>query len=542
MSDRPAAIIDFDRAVGMYINVVPRVVESGKVSDLFAEIQAENLRSLPHQYMSLDEITGGEDQADLAQPFNNLLAVQSYRWDTVASDELVIEALHSDLTSNYPVTCIVDLYGDWNVVLRNRHGSLSPAAAEWFIDGFLQLLQQFRELETDDIFDPFVALDKLPPPPVESILRTTDKETRFVLPRNGTELTLAEIWADLLPADRIGVDDDFFELGGTSFLALKLFARIERRFGKRLSPSLLLSRRTIRQIALLLSGASENRDWNNLVPLRIRGKLSPVFCFHAGEGNVLLYQSLVKHLNPERPVYALQPNGIDGEAELDGTIEKMAAHYLAEIDRLDVDGPLILLAYCYSGAICVEIGRQLLNAGRPAPVIICTDADPPNIQRIPEIRGFRMPGSPIWYWGHLRLGRWATVREQIAADFLPKKWLSEDLRVRLKTLRLRQNLLRAFFDYEWPQDYGFPILFIQSSELRTWKKYQHIIQEWEKLAGGALTVRDVEAQHATLYHEPAVADMARHIEQYLQESTGINTSLQAQESNGTGRFTRQSAG
>ncbi|MCP4132268.1 MAG: HAD-IIIC family phosphatase, partial [bacterium] len=67
----------------------------------------------------------------------------------------------------------------------------------------------------------------------ESIKRLPEKKTRlvsteYVAPRNETEETLADIWREVLKVERIGINDDFFDLGGHSLKATKVVSRISR--------------------------------------------------------------------------------------------------------------------------------------------------------------------------------------------------------------------------------------------------------------------------------------------------------------------------
>ena len=52
-------------------------------------------------------------------------------------------------------------------------------------------------------------------------------EQAYIAPQNELERTLTDIWANLLNLDRVGVDDNFFDLGGTSLYVLELISTIE---------------------------------------------------------------------------------------------------------------------------------------------------------------------------------------------------------------------------------------------------------------------------------------------------------------------------
>ena len=85
----------------------------------------------------------------------------------------------------------------------------------------------------------------LPPPELER----DDRGTPYLGPRTATERALSEIWASVLGFDRVGIDDNFFELGGQSLEALRLVARIQDTFGKRIGPAALFQHTTIASLA-----------------------------------------------------------------------------------------------------------------------------------------------------------------------------------------------------------------------------------------------------------------------------------------------------
>ena len=506
VSGRPAEIPQFEAVAGMYVNVLPKVIDLEQGGSFFADIQRANGLSQPHQYLSAEQLYG-----EAGLPFNSLLTVQNYPWNELTAGDLRVIEYRGDMTSTYPLTAVVVLRREWELVLRYRPDSLTEARVEWLAKGFRSLLRRLVDGPAAESFAE-KAGGELPPVPGAGEKYSA---TPYAPPRTATQLELLRIWSDLLPTERIGIDGDFFDHGGTSFMALRLFGRIEERFGRKLSPAILLSHRTVRALATLLDETDDTGQWNNMVPLRVTGNRAPLFCFHAGEGHVLMYEELVSHLDPDRPVYALQPNGLDGASALDGSIEEMAAHYLAEIDKLSPPEPLNLLAYCYSGAVCLEIGRLLLEAGRPAPRIIGTDIDPPGKPTAAEgERADRRRGSPLWYWRNLRVGLWERAWEQLLTDFVPPGWLGTETRLRLRARRLKHGLIDAFNRYTWP-DYDGEILLIRSRDLRNWASHDAVIASWRRLTGGKLRLADMDCGHEEFYREPAVAELATKVEDYL---------------------------
>ncbi|MER5747007.1 amino acid adenylation domain-containing protein [Streptomyces sp. NPDC002225] len=104
----------------------------------------------------------------------------------------------------------------------------------------------------------YTALDALPltangkvdrsalPDPEETRLATA---TAYVAPSSPTETLIAEIWQELLGAERVGLHDNFFELGGDSLLALRTVSRINAVFGTDLTPRAVFDRPTVLESA-----------------------------------------------------------------------------------------------------------------------------------------------------------------------------------------------------------------------------------------------------------------------------------------------------
>ncbi|HXO41376.1 MAG TPA: amino acid adenylation domain-containing protein, partial [Thermoanaerobaculia bacterium] len=85
-------------------------------------------------------------------------------------------------------------------------------------------------------------------------------ETGFVAPASAHERTLAAIWRELLARDRVGVDDNFFDLGGHSLLLVRLQARIQQALGREVPLVDLFSYPTIRSMAAHLAAAESGTE------------------------------------------------------------------------------------------------------------------------------------------------------------------------------------------------------------------------------------------------------------------------------------------
>lgn len=75
-------------------------------------------------------------------------------------------------------------------------------------------------------------------------------DTAFVAPRSTVERLLAESWSEVLGVDKVGVDDDFFALGGDSLQMTQIIGRVREKCGAELSFHDFFSTPTIAGLAL----------------------------------------------------------------------------------------------------------------------------------------------------------------------------------------------------------------------------------------------------------------------------------------------------
>ncbi len=206
----------------------------------------------------------------------------------------------------------------------------------------------------------------------------------FVAPRTAVEEALAEIWAELLGVGHIGVHDNFFERGGHSLLAVLLMARIEKRLGATLPLAALFSAPTLEALAALAetSGGHQagRKGRGPLVAIQPEGNQIPFFCVHPIGGNVLCYLDLARHLAPDQPFYALQTPDDRPPAK---SIEEMAARYLAEVRRVQPQGPYRLGGWSMGGLVAFEMARQLAAEGQAPELLALIDTLPPETATAP---------------------------------------------------------------------------------------------------------------------------------------------------------------
>jgi amino acid adenylation domain-containing protein len=220
----------------------------------------------------------------------------------------------------------------------------------------------------------FVKLDRLPMTPNGKIDRkalpapeqNSQRQDSFLAPRDEIETTLAQIWEKVLGIGPVGVTDSFFELGGNSLLAARMFSETSSALGKNPPLATLFEVSTIEHLANRLREDKQpefRTEWSSLVPIQPRGSKPRFFCVHAAGGNVLGYRALVRHLGFDQPFYGLQSVGLNGNERPLATVEEMAAHYITAISGLQSKGPYFLGGFSFGGLVAFEMARQLKGQG-----------------------------------------------------------------------------------------------------------------------------------------------------------------------------------
>jgi amino acid adenylation domain-containing protein len=183
-------------------------------------------------------------------------------------------------------------------------------------------------------------------------------------PRTAMEQLVATVWQEHLGVAQVGIFDDFFHLGGHSLVAVRVMARLAQETGQRLPLATLFEHPTVEKLALALAPDSQLITWDVLVPIKPHGTKTPLYIVHGAGMNVLIYNAMSQQMAADQPVYGLQAKGLNGIDEPSGSVEAMAADYVAAIVAANPHGPYALAGYSFGGVIAFEMARQLLAAGR----------------------------------------------------------------------------------------------------------------------------------------------------------------------------------
>ena len=223
----------------------------------------------------------------------------------------------------------------------------------------------------------------------------------FIEPSTETERQLSRLWMEALRLDRVSARDSFFDLGGHSVLAARLFAKLNDVFGVVLPLAVLIEAPTLDALAARIDAAREQLALEKAPGERAAPRLSggteqsllvrlnsgtepqhaPLFVVAGAMGNVLNLRHLARIADPRRDFYGLQARGLGGDVEPHRTLEAAAEAYLEEVRRVQPRGPYYLGGFCIGGVAALEMARTLKDAGEEVRLIAMLDS------HLPEVRG-----------------------------------------------------------------------------------------------------------------------------------------------------------
>ena len=195
------------------------------------------------------------------------------------------------------------------------------------------------------------------------------------MPTSAMVEMLTPIWQRVLQVSSVDPEDNFFDLGGDSTLALQLFNEVAQACGRELPPVTIYVAPTIAALAAVLEQPADPR-FPPLVLLKDGSAKPPLFLSHGLGGSVIDFFQVVKHIRTPHPIQGMQARGIDGTEEPFDRIEDMAQFHLDAIRRVQPNGPYLLGGYSLGGLVTFEIAQRLTAAGEEVALLAMLDSYP----------------------------------------------------------------------------------------------------------------------------------------------------------------------
>ena len=340
----------------------------------------------------------------------------------------------------------------------------------------------------------------------------------------GVEGTLSAWWQEMLGVEHVGLDEDFFDLGGHSLIGVRMFAKVKKTYQVDLELSVLFEARTVRQLAAVIHKAKQpattvSKAWSALVPIQPNGSRIPFFCVHAIGGDVLFYEPLAKALGPDQPFYAFK-SPLVARAEIhDTSLEELASIYVKELRAFFPQGPYLLGGASLGGLVIFEMAKILYAQGIEPGLVLLIDTSVPGSAERTEVNH-----RVSTFWQHLRTeGTSYLLQKAVTKREYWKKLLLErtksvacslyrragrGLPITLHLYQVEEAHKKALMRYTF-QPYPGKITLMRAvnrGEILSMREDSTL--GWGQYAGGGLEIHDVPSGHISMLFEPFVGTFA----------------------------------
>jgi thioesterase domain-containing protein/aryl carrier-like protein len=329
------------------------------------------------------------------------------------------------------------------------------------------------------------------------------------------------MWTDLLQRNQIGIDDNFFTLGGTSDIARSLQARIAKHFGRTISVHELLQNPTVRQHAELTRSSVTFKSAlpHGVIPLQPNGTQRSFFWVQN------LNVGLARAMGEDRPFLFVGYTEEDF-ASLDKapSLQSIAACLLQKLMFVQPSGPYSLGGFSLGGTLAFEMASQLRSAGHEVSLLVLVD--PPN----PSYLGTRNPLTP-----KLKYPRYLLKRARQLGLRLSLRYFGDYLKIRFARivrptnkpeLKAAHELIESAAAGYHAEKYTGNALLVMATEHPPDVDF---LPGWQEVLSGDLEIGHLKGHHRDLLVEPAVQTLANAILARLDQLTGEHPSMDGTE-------------
>jgi amino acid adenylation domain-containing protein len=352
-------------------------------------------------------------------------------------------------------------------------------------------------------------------------------QERYAAPSDSFERQLVEIWEALLATRPIGVNHNFFDLGGHSMLLARLLFQIERTFNRSLSMTTVFQNPTIAQLADLLRGEKLLAQPCRVFPIQAEGSRPPFICLGAGA----YFIPLARHLGSDQPLLGVDLTDLDtARLPVPARLQDIGAFVVKAIREFQPEGPYYLGGWCLYGVLMYEVAQQIIAEGDEVALLIMIDSINPTHQRL----------LPIFARVQVTLQKWAYLASLLAkskAGEIPA-YLSQRMRMlRNRVVRFLQRreynrsiqnadgLLEMELDPVFfvactkyvPQPYSGRVVHFQAVE-RPSGRHWDLRYVWHKLIQGPFDTHEIVGGHDGMFREPYVAALAKRMRNSLAQA------------------------
>lgn len=351
--------------------------------------------------------------------------------------------------------------------------------------------------------------------------RYHEQQKDFVAPATELEKILAEIWQNILNIKQIGVDDNFFDLGGSSLAAVRVIGRINQETKKNLGLTSLYQLSTIR----LLARKIEAKDFEDLNPILLlkEGVGTPLFIFPPWSSYPTIFNDFVSNYTGDNPLYGIIYTE-DSDDFPFKNVQQYVKFLIDHIKKIHPSGPYGLLGYSLGARTILEVAIQLQEAGDGVSFLGAISHFPaypakrPLVSRriLDEIRVFRDISTGLKF-KYLRYRLPYFVKLLLKGNHdAPEIVLEVE----------SQNHIYAIHDcYATAKRYHGDLVLVyepspdgDTSEYKKVQVYRNSIFKklWSKYIDGEIIVKIVETKHIDFFKAPVVKEVISIVRSYMK--------------------------
>ena len=364
-------------------------------------------------------------------------------------------------------------------------------------------------------------------PDAASDVRITDQSGArrpYVAPQNDLEISLTAVWENVLGVDRVGINDNFFDLGGNSLSVIKLSLEIGRAVGIEIGLGEVFRFPTISKL-IASWGTDRKKNASVVVPLQSEGDGLPVFCICG----INIYRDFARSLGPGQPVFgvfveeeqALVDQMIKGERPT-VSIDRLVDAYDKAIARFRPDGPYRLAGLSFGGILAAELASKMRKRGAAVDVVFLLDAILPEATRINWIKwvtyqvsevlkgkGRKKLSKLLAKFGIGIAGRQSQPGVPIRANYIDKAFAIG--RDRAFDHAAKEWQQRSIFN-------DFKVILFRASDRSTWGEFREFDDDygWRRHFGDQLSFIDVIGGHQSIIEPPYVTETGGKAREYLK--------------------------
>jgi len=357
----------------------------------------------------------------------------------------------------------------------------------------------------------------------KSVIEEFNLKTEYRAPSTPLEEKLVKMWSKVMEMDRVGVNDNFFQLGGDSIQARLILAYMREELQNEKIPlAIFLHAPTVERMASFLSQKELSLHPASLVAIQSNGSKQPIYVVHACDGEVWFLTDLAFHLGSEQPFYAVRAEGLDWITPPFNRVEDMAANYVQKIQAIQGEGPYLLAGVGVGGIVALEMARQLMSQSKNVRMLVLMDTVLPRpFQLGMTTSGFLI--SRIYFLR--RVASYVKNREllkTVKAFLQYKGMVNRSKRIVEEEVPFDKIWMQArkVVDRYVPKVYpGRIVLFVSEKRRGFPADPRARIDPWRKFFGGPLYTHIVPGEHLGILMEPNVKALAQQLSKCLDEAS-----------------------